>query len=266
MVAKIELFKKLTSIIKAQLLIGCAFFCFVSTNLFAQQLILNPNFDVKIDTNSFDHVYWPEDWQTDYWQSRQLKTLDSLCWNISSLGACRLFSKEILTLNNKKHCATIIGYDPQLKANDFLQTKLTEQLKKDSIYEFTMEVYSYSICHRNFILAPQITLLKNQQTKFHPDDLKNFNWLKSNYLGFIIDTMGWIKLKYVFKAKGNEYFILIGNPLTFNKIKVLKLPSQKKCNTLDGLNDSKKVINYFISNCSLLPKEQKNFLPNRLLR
>jgi outer membrane protein OmpA-like peptidoglycan-associated protein len=257
---------KLTSIFKAHLFIGCAFFCLVSSNLFAQQLIPNANFDLKIDTNSIDQVYWPDDWQTDYWQSRQLILFDSLCWHISSLGACRLFSKEILTPNNRKHCAAIIGYDPQIKANDFLQTKLIELLKKDSVYEFTMQVYSFSNCHRNFILAPQIAFLKNQQSKFHPNDLENLKWINANYKGFIIDTLGWVNVKYTYQANGNENFILIGNPQPFNKTKVLKIKSSKKCNTLDGLPDSKNVIEYFITNCTLVQKGQKNFItvPNKI--
>ena len=186
--------------------------------------------------------------------------IDSINWNISSIGASRLFSKEILTPSNRKHCAAIIGYEPQTQVNDFLQTKLLDSLKKDSIYEFTIEVNSFSNCHRNFIKAPQITFLKNQQTKFYSNDLKDYYWINSNYNGFIIDTLGWIKLKYIYKAIGNERYVLIGNPLSINKTKVLKIKSLKKCNSIDGLESSKYVINYFITNCSLFLTSHNSLL------
>lgn len=103
-------------------------------------------------------------------------------------------------------------YSP-IDYGEYIQSKLIKKLKKDTLYKCIFYVVRDNLCGTS--VQTQGAYLSNNKIKL-PDLL---NGIKdsiviaqvNNNTGYIDDTLNWTKIEGVFKAKGDEIYITIGN-------------------------------------------------------
>lgn len=116
--------------------------------------------------------------------------------------------------DGQAYCGFVMTSDfikEELESREFIQLKLTKKLEKNRNYEV-----SFKIClAENSGYASQhigICFSKNQLTK--EDDIKKLAGrvkTQTNFTEFLTDTANWMSVKFIYKARGDEKYVVVGN-------------------------------------------------------
>ena len=140
--------------------------------------------------------------------------------------------------------------DPDRNYREYLQCELAEPLQKDAYYvlQFYYKLASNSVYAINrFALA-----LANEPVNLSHDKLIEMKPVISieNDSSIIDKTGGWERAKQVYRAKGGERFVIIGNFFDNRSTKSTRLPYRYGKNTM--LSNS---AYYFVDDVSLKPTD-----------
>src|SRR5690606_16982538 len=187
------------------------FFNYFTAGAQPLNLVPNPSFEDTIDYGNgfFSPKYWDMTLGSpDYFSSAFKATLESRKTPFSYYGYQipkngiaygGFFTKNISAPENR----------------EYIQTKLIQTLKKDSLYNLTFYVnmpdsFHWACEQKNIAFAFSDTMIDIPQ-HLH----KLINWLSpiffSNTIWNTKNKEGWEKISNVFKARGHERFLIIGN-------------------------------------------------------
>jgi outer membrane protein OmpA-like peptidoglycan-associated protein len=179
-----------------------AFWLGSSLQIVAQNLVLNPGFELYTDCPT---------------GLRQIKK--SQHWTSGNTGTPEYFRTDCKYMqgpaNSGKAYAGLILFGDYPKAIEYLMTTLAEPLKADSKYCVSFWIRA----EESFIYIDQIGVVLTQE------NLKRSEWapiktkpsISSDYGEPIVPQLGWTEVKGEYLAKGGEQFLFLGNFLDPDK-------------------------------------------------
>ncbi len=140
---------------------------------------------------------------------------------------------------------------------EVLQVKLIDQLKKDSIYQFSMYIAldpesTHALKNLNILFRENLSEFKNENFIFKLNSQISFRdtWL---------DDTTWIELNSEYKARGYEKFLVLGNLKNDKSTVKKRIHFDFPQNKLEKWNlyDSEEAAYYYLDNLSLVLKTKK---------
>ena len=182
-------------------------------HILSANLVNNPGFENYTDCpNSWSQICKSTYWDDTYNCNRSTDYL-----NICTLEPNILdYIQNNPPLSGLGYAGFIPYILPQSWSNwrEYLQNKLKEKLKKEKNYCCEYNVVLGK--NKNFAIENlDVFFSVNQVSSFNPNNpgkmiLDSVPQIK-NRKGIIFDTINWTKINGVFKSKGNENYIIIGN-------------------------------------------------------
>jgi OmpA-OmpF porin, OOP family len=187
------------------------FFCFITFNLRSQNLVPNGGFE-NYRACPGNYIQNPAEFQVDSWASPSIGTPDY--FNVCSNGEADVphnWAGVSDPYEGVGYTGLYMWFANGKNYREYLQVELSESLMKDSLYylefHYKLSSYSkYSIDRIGLHLSDSIIRLKNDGVfKIDP----TFSVVKDTAL--TRETGLWEEAKTLYKAKGGEKYLLIGN-------------------------------------------------------
>ncbi len=190
--------------------------CFVGIN-HSQNLVINGDFELYDScptsigsVNGFvQDVYNPQTSGTaDYFNSCA-EPLNN-CLNPGSCSIPENFFGFQHPLSGNGMMGHFVSYTIE-NYHEYFVCKLSQTLKKDSLYEISCNVVRANHCKYatdNYMVAFTQNPVPMNNMTFQTLSLNGFN---INHTGFIKDTLKWTKLRHYYKANGTENYLVFGS-------------------------------------------------------
>ncbi len=230
--------------------------CLAYVSLFAQNLVPNPSFEeynsCPNDNAGAGLIYNTLDWftptcSTDYFHSCSINPL----WSTPLNG----FGFQVPKTGN-----AYAGFYPythnlqELNQMEYLGVALLEAMKKDSFYTVSMHVSLCNDCrYACDCLSIWFTQNKvNESCSGISHKIDGQPQLLIPDEGYITDTTEWTKLCWIYKAKGGEKFMTIGNFKNLNETNAILVNNDAILSTYYYFDDiSVEKIPYHLTNINL---------------
>lgn len=177
----------------------------------AQNLVPNPSFE-EYDDCPGDFSQSSKEFKVRYWQSANLGTPDN--FNNCSLGEADVphnWAGVSMAYQGKGYAGIYLWMNSKNNYREYLQSKLNQSMLKDSLYEiefhFKLSSYSkYSIDRIGLMLTDSLITVKHDQVISAQPTI---SIIQDSAL--TKETGYWETARQVYRAKGGEQFVTIGN-------------------------------------------------------
>jgi hypothetical protein len=183
------------------------------------------------------------------WYSPSLGSPDifNICAQNQNVSVPNNFFGSIQPFSQKGYIGLCIyeNYSNIHIGKEYIQTQLAKPLLKDSIYKFSA---SLSIAQKSGLAARQIQII------FTTDSFVDYKRQELHYshaLDILKDSQptieNWSRYEVIYKAKGGERYLTLGNFDKFDEMELQKLPKTK------GFKRASKLAYYYFDDVVLIP-------------